>query len=104
FDANDHHFQISCFKYGWINPWWAHKLDDDNVAIPIFSDDLRNQRSQDQPELFCPTGATWIASTIELKKTNTFYGESYRFYPMDWKHALDIDNYDDLEMGKRFAQ
>lgn len=100
FENNPHHFQISCFKYGWMNPWWAHSLDKNRIAKPVFDQEMRMRRSQDQPDLYCPTGAIWIADIAELKKANTFYGKDYRFYPLDWKHALDIDDYDDLEMGK----
>lgn len=97
-------YQISCFKFGWMNPWWAHRLDEKYQAKPIFEEDLRNHRSQDQPSLFCPTGAIWIAKTEKLLEAETFYGKDYTFFPMPWTHAVDIDNYDDLEMAKALYQ
>jgi len=93
-------FQISCFEFGWANPWWAHKLDKNDIAIPVFSEKLRMMRSQDQEKLYCPTGATWVAMTDDLIKSGSFYGDNYVFHNIPWEAAVDIDNYSDLEMAK----
>ncbi len=92
-------FQVSCFPFGWMNPWWASHLPDGKHPSPLFPDALK-QRSQDLPPLYCPTGAIWIANTGALKKAGTFYGPGHIFFPMDWKAAVDIDDEDDLEMAK----
>ena len=92
-------FQISSFKFGWMNPWWAHRVDSNGFALPIFKENDRMKRSQDQPDLFCPTGAIWIAKTIHLVKVKSFYGPNYSFCPINWTNAIDIDDYDDLEMA-----
>ena len=92
-------FLISCFKYVWMNPWWAVKLDEHHKPKRIFEDTLI--RSQDLPELFCPTGAVWIANIKSLKRSNTFYGQDHVFWEMDWERALDIDSYEDIELGKK---
>jgi CMP-N-acetylneuraminic acid synthetase len=92
-------FLISCFKYVWMNPWWAVKLDEHHKPQRIFEDTLI--RSQDLPELFCPTGAVWIANITSLKRSNTFYGQDHIFWEMDWERALDIDSYEDIELGKK---
>jgi len=93
-------FQISCFEYGWSNPWWAHKIDETGIAVPIFDKEIRMMRSQDQEKLYCPTGATWIANTDELLKSGTFYGDNYAFHNIPWEAAVDIDDYSDLGMAK----
>lgn len=98
FEAGEHNFQISCFQYGWMNPWWAHKLDEDNKASPLFPDEMTGKRSQDLEKLYCPTGAIWVASTAHLTEYGNFYGKDYRFFPMSWRKALDIDDYEDLRM------
>lgn len=100
FNSAKHKFQLSCFQYGWMNPWWAHTLSVEGIAKPVFDDEIRTRRSQDQPELFCPTGAIWIADVKELIETKSFYGDGYRFFPMTWQSAIDIDNYEDLAMAK----
>lgn len=102
FNLYNHNFQISCFKYGWINPWWACKLDAKNEPIPIFSDAIRNNRSQDLPEVYCPTGAIWIANTVDLITEGTFHSNEQKFFPISLKSAMDIDDYDDLEFAKSF--
>lgn len=91
-------FQISCFSFGWMNPWWAFKLTPDQFSDPVFPEALK-KRSQDLEKLYCPTGAIWIADTEELLKHKTFYADHTKFYPLDWKSAVDIDNYEDLEMA-----
>lgn len=92
-------FQISCFKFGWMNPWWAFKIDEAEVPTLLFQETLKG-RSQDLDTLYCPTGAIWIAETRELERSNTFYGKGYSAYPINWKEAIDIDDMDDLEMAK----
>ena len=91
-------FQISCFKYGWMNPWWAHKINSSGEGESIFTKEILS-RSQDLEDLYCPTGAIWVASTKALDKEKTFYGKNFTMEPLDWKKAVDIDDYNDLEMA-----
>ena len=93
-------FQISVFRFGWINPWWALKINADDTFEAKFLKE-KNQRSQDAEELYCPTGAIWIAKAEELLKTRDFlYTENTIVHEIDWKSAIDIDNYEDLEMAE----
>ena len=89
--------QISCFKFGFSNPWWAFTLDEDGRGTNIIKVDT-NKRSQDLKTLFCPTGAIWISTSKHLREYKSFYG-NHRYFEIDWKHAVDIDNYDDVEMA-----
>lgn len=91
-------FQISCFGYGWMNPWWAVKLDDNNRPDKLFPQALES-RSQDLPPLYCPTGAIWIANVERLLSEMNFYGKGHVFEPMEWDHAIDIDDDQDLKMA-----
>ncbi|MGO9952139.1 MAG: cytidylyltransferase domain-containing protein [Dissulfurispiraceae bacterium] len=99
FTSNKANYQLSCFKFGWMNPWWAAKLDQNMSPEFIFPDALK-KRSQDLPDLFCPTGAIWIARTKQLLQDKTFYGKGHTFFPIDWKSAVDIDNYEDVEFAQ----
>ena len=92
-------FQISCFKFGWMNPWWAVELDENLTPQKVFPE-VGGKRSQDLPELYCPTGAIWLARYDKLMEQKTFYGAGYRMFPMDWRAAVDIDNYEDLDMAR----
>jgi len=91
--------QISCFKFGWMNPWWAFTLDKAGRANRLFEEAF-GKRSQDLPPLYCPTGAIWIASNDVLETNKDFRTEDSIFYPMQWTSALDIDDYDDLMMAQ----
>lgn len=91
-------FLLSCFKFVWMNPWWAVTLNKKQEPSWIFKDTFK--RSQDLPDLYCPTGAIWIAKIEDLKKDKTFYGEGHIFWELDWKRAVDIDNYEDLQLAE----
>ena len=92
-------FQISCFKFGWMNPWWSFKLDKKKGVEALFPKQLK-KRSQDLPDLYCPTGAIWIAKTRDLIRNKTFYGKGYCFEEINWINAIDIDDHQDLEFAK----
>lgn len=92
-------FQLSSFKFGWMNPWWAFKIKKDGSPDWLYADGIL-KRSQDLEDLYCPTGAIWIANIKKLMESNTFYGPGHKFCELNWKSAVDIDDYDDLEFAK----
>lgn len=97
FITHQHESQISCFKFSFMNPWWAFKLNQDQKGEKLFN--TQNKRSQDLEALYCPTGAIWICQKQHLLKYNSFYG-NHHYFEMDWKNAVDIDNYEDLELAQ----
>lgn len=99
FIDNDRDFQISSFKYGFMNPYWAHKVDDQGKGLPIFKEAI-SSRSQDLPNLYCPTGAIWVAKDENLEISKSFYGPGFIMEPINWKNAVDIDDYEDLEFAE----
>lgn len=103
FIESDLAFQISCFKFGWNNPWWAAELDEHYRPKKLFPEAIQ-KRSQDLEELYCPTGAIWIARVAELLKSGTFYGTDHRYFPISWREALDIDTEEDWEMAELIAR
>lgn len=88
---------ISGFKYGMFNPWWAHEINE-NSCKPLFNN--KNIRSQDLPELMCPSGALWISRWDSLKKEKTFYNDGYKLVDIGWKKAIDIDDSQDLDLAE----
>src|SRR3989338_247799 len=92
-------FQISCFKFGWMNPWWALQLNEQGQGQRLFPDALTT-RSQDLPPLYCPTGAIWIAQGAALKEAGSFYGPGHVFESMPWTSAVDIDDSEDMDIAK----
>ena len=100
FIDNNSNFQLSCFKYGWQNPHWAHEILEGNIGKPVFPKTNSLKRSQDLNDLYCITGAIWIADYKSFIEEKTFYGNNYSLKPLDWKNSVDIDDYEDLEMAK----
>lgn len=98
FYRNEMNFQISAFRFGWMNPWWAIKLDEMGAPQPLFEKALET-RSQDLDTLYCPTGAIWIADKKSFLSAGTFYGRDYKLFELSWLSAVDIDDYDDLKMA-----
>ena len=94
-------FQVSVFKFGWMNPWWATKNTNGKFSF-IFQEAIQ-KRSQDLEELFCPTGAIWIAKAEELANSKSYYTDETTMCEIPWKSALDIDDYNDFEMAVMLA-
>lgn len=95
-------FQISCYRYTWMNPWWAVTLNDQGQPSWIFNSE--KSRSQDLPPLFSPTGAIWIGRVNDLFREGTFYGQGHIFWEINWIHAVDIDNPEDLILAKVLSE
>ena len=91
--------QISCFRFGWMNPWWATKINKKRKPIRIFPN-FMNMRSQDLPNLYCPSGALWFAKRDNFLKYKNFYMPGYQFQEMNWISALDIDDKNDFLMAE----
>jgi N-acylneuraminate cytidylyltransferase len=91
--------QISSFRFGWMNPWWAAKLNEQGTPDYLFPE-ARLARSQDLPPLYCPSGAIWVARAQVLKSAKTFYVPSHIFHALSWMSAMDIDDAEDLEMAR----
>jgi N-acylneuraminate cytidylyltransferase len=91
--------QLSVVRYGWQNPWWAMRRDADFRLDAVFKDFI-TQRSQDLPELFCPTGAIWWAQAGALRREGTYHLETKTGWEIPWQRGLDIDTHDDWEMAE----
>ena len=99
FKESNYASQLSCFKLGWMNPWWAFQIKKNNEIEEIFKHKAE-YRSQDLPELYCPTGAIWIAKVEQFLKEKNFRMKNYKYIPIDWVSAMDIDNEEDLLLAK----
>ena len=82
--------QLSVVRYGWQNPWWAMRRDDAFALEPLFADRI-TERSQDLPELFCPTGAVWWAKANVLRSEKTYHVAGRTGWEMPWERGIDID-------------
>ena len=86
--------QISVSDYGWANPWWAMTSD----GRYLFEDKLRD-RSQDLPDLYCPSGAVWWTTTDKLIQYKTFYMPTVDHYVLPYHRGIDIDTQEDFEIA-----
>jgi pseudaminic acid cytidylyltransferase len=92
--------QISVVRYGWQNPWWAMRRDAGSLKLdPLFPREM-SARSQDLPELFCPTGAIWWGKTSVIREQRTFHIPGRTGWEISWQHGVDIDTPEDMEFAK----
>ncbi len=91
--------QISAFRFGWMNPWWAARMQADGQPDWLFPE-ARATRSQDLPALYCPSGALWLAQRNAFLASGSFYLPGHTLHPMDWMSAMDIDDEADLAMAE----
>lgn len=92
--------QISVVRYGWQNPWWAMRRDAGSFALdPLFPREM-SARSQDLPELFCPTGAIWWGKTSVIREQRTFHIPGRTGWEISWQHGVDIDTPEDMEFAE----
>lgn len=102
FQQGSSDFLLSCTDYGPLNPWWAISIAQDGTPTPLHPQAMTT-RSQDLETVYCPSGAIWLARVPALLKSKTFYGPGHRFWPMDWRAAVDIDTPDDLALARALA-
>lgn len=99
FETGNAPAQISAFRFGWMNPWWAARLQADGQPDWLFPE-ARSARSQDLPPLYCPSGALWLAERDAFLEGGSFYLPGHTLHPMDWMSAMDIDDEADLAMAE----
>ena len=99
FEATHAESQISVTRFGWQNPWWAMLRDVDCRLKPLFGE-RSMARSQDLPELFCPTGAIWWATCECLRRNRTYHTPDKTGWTIPWPRGLDIDTAEDWAMAE----
>lgn len=91
--------QLSVVRYGWQNPWWAMRRDEAFRLDPVFKEFI-TMRSQDLPELFCPTGAVWWARADALRREGSYHVATRTGWEIPWQRGVDIDTDDDWAMAE----
>ena len=91
--------QISVMRYGWQNPWWAMRRNAKYELDPVFKETM-TARSQDLPELFCPTGAIWWAQSDILQREGTYHVPGRTGWEIPWQRGVDIDTEEDWAMAE----
>jgi CMP-N-acetylneuraminic acid synthetase len=88
-------YLLSCAGFGPTKPWWAFVKKPNNEHEFLHPEALKT-RSQELPQIFAPSGATWIANVDALRSSGTFYGPGHRFHEIPWISAIDIDEPEDI--------
>jgi N-acylneuraminate cytidylyltransferase len=91
--------QLSVTRFGWLNPWWAMRRDE-QLRLALVFEEVLTKRSQDLPEVFCPTGAIWWARTEVLRERRTFLTPDRTGWEIPWHRAVDIDTEDDWQLAE----
>ena len=102
FEASGAPSQLSVVRFGWWNPWWAMRLGPQRQLEPLFPE-AATARSQDLPELFCPTGAIWWARAEVLRREGTFHVAGRTGWEIPWERGIDIDSEDDWRFAETLA-
>lgn len=100
FDDTGADVQLSVTQFGWQNPWWAAARSANGTLTPLFPEHA-TRRSQDLPELFCPTGAIWWARAPALRQAGTFHVPGRTGWLLPWERAVDIDTEADWQMAEQ---
>ena len=87
------------FRFWLTNPWWAHIIDNNGKVSKAFDSYDNSVRSQDLPKLYSISGAIWIAKIDEFMKEKTFMAQITNS-KNKLENAIDIDEYEDLELAK----
>jgi CMP-N-acetylneuraminic acid synthetase len=95
FENNSSNFMMSVFKYGMFYPFWA-LAESDKGLKPYFGRKYFKTRSQDLPQVYCPSGAIRWVDVKAFKKYKNFYGPDLKPYVLPWYKAIDIDENEDL--------
>ena len=99
FESGHSPAQLSVTRFGWQNPWWAFHREEDRTLSPLFPDRI-TAPSQTLPDLFCPTGAIWWASSALLRAAGTFHVDRRTGWEIPWERAVDIDTEEDWRMAE----
>ena len=90
---------MSVFEYGMFYPFWA--LENTKKGLkPFFGEKYIRTRSQDLPQVYCPTGAIRWVNISAFKKEKDFYGDNLQPYVLPWYKGIDIDDEADLDIAK----
>ena len=94
----DNQSLLSCVKIDAIN-WYAFKLENDHPNW-IVNDINLDARTQDNPPIFVPSGAVWIAKAEYLHAHKSFYGTRFLFHEIPFLEGYDIDSIEQLDFAR----
>ena len=82
-------------------PYWMFTIDNKTHTLaPLMQQKNIVARRQDQPTLYVPNGAIYIANINYLKHTRSFYTNKTIGFVMPRERSIDIDNEFDFKLAE----
>jgi len=100
FEKKSSKLLMSVFEYGMFYPFWALKNTNKGLT-PFFGKKYFLTKSQDLPQVYCPSGAIRWVDVLTFKRDKDFYGDNLQPYTLPWFKAIDIDDQNDLDLAKQ---
>jgi len=88
---------LSVTSFGWTPPFRALSMDGGQLK-GVFADWVE-KKSQEYPEVVCPSGAIYWASPAAMQEAGDLYVPGLEGFEMPWHRAVDIDTREDLELA-----
>lgn len=85
------------------SPHQALIRDNNHFLVPMWPD-MISKKSQEVPEFLVDNGSTYVVYVPEFRKQKTFYGISMTGHIMDRFRSVDIDEIEDLELARIYAE
>lgn len=88
---------LSVTDFSWTPPFRA--LYETPAGLSFAIPEIGQRKSQDYPDTLCPSGAIYMARTLDLRDADTLYVPGLRPFRMPWPRAVDIDTEADLRLA-----
>lgn len=92
---------ISVVKFGWTPPFRA--LTQGVAGLEGLFGDYHLQKRQTWPECVCPSGAIYWSTPAVISSAKSLYVDGISGFEMPWHRAIDIDEWNDLELAECIA-
>lgn len=79
---------------------WHHIIENDGTLKPVYPHKTIATNRHDQPPIYIPNGALYIAKVDYFRNTKTFYTDSTLAYIMPLERSVDIDTQIDFYTAK----
>lgn len=89
---------LSVTTFGWTPPFRAQKMEEGRLE-PFF-DGWVEKKSQEYPDVVCPTGAVYWSTPNALQDAPDLYIAGIEGFMMPWHRSIDIDTQEDLLLAR----
>ncbi|MCZ6771382.1 MAG: acylneuraminate cytidylyltransferase family protein [Proteobacteria bacterium] len=98
FKATDAPATLSVTSFSWTPPFRALTREPDGRILHVFGDWI-GKKSQEYPEVVCPSGAVYWVKLKALEGASDLYVDGITGFDMPWHRAIDIDTAEDFALA-----